>query len=244
LPIDVCSIAKDIGVKIATEPLPDEVSGILSTKNTKGLKSPMHFTNVQGPQGNFLLFRYAEEARRIIGLKAEEPIHDICGLLEGCGIKILAIPYSSDAFNGLSVGEDDKGPAIIINTWERISIEPQIFSTAHELGHLLMHLSDYDGKARSEDKSREKKADLFAGYFLMPELGFNSEWEETAGMPFVERVMKIKSIFNVSYKAVLYRLKQKNIVDDRIWLRFKQLYEATYNKRLTFKEEPSPDGSD
>ena len=161
--------------------------------------------------------QYAEEARKLIGLKPDEPIHDICGLLESCGIKILALPYSSDSFNGLSVGENDKGPAIIINTWERISIERQIFSTAHELGHLLMHLSDYDGKAGSEDKNQEKEADLFAGYFLMPYQGFNSEWEETAGMPFVDRVMKIKSIFKVSYKTVLFRLKQNGLVDDRIW---------------------------
>ncbi len=187
---------------------------------------------------------YAEEARRIVGLKSDEPIYDICGLLESCGIKILTLPYSSDAFNGLSVGEDDMGPAIIINTWERISIERQIFSTAHELGHLLMHLSSYDGKARSEDKTQEKEADLFAGYFIMPEQGFDSEWKESAGMLFVERVMKIKSIFKVSYKTVLYRLKQKGIVDDMIWLRFQQLYETKYNKKLSFKEEPFPEGSE
>jgi Zn-dependent peptidase ImmA (M78 family) len=165
-------------------------------------------------------------------------------LLESCGIKILALPYSSDAFNGLSVGEDDKGPAIIINTWERISIERQIFSTAHELGHLLMHLSDYDGKARSEDKTQERDANLFAGYFIMPEQGFDSEWAETAGMPFVERVMKVKSIFKVSYKTVLYRLKQKGIVDDMIWLRFQKLFEAKYDKKLSYKEEPFPERSE
>jgi len=188
--------------------------------------------------------QYSEEARKLIGLKSDEPIHDICGLLESCGIKILALPYSSDAFYGLSVGEDDKGPAIIINTWERISIERQIFSTAHELGHLLMHMSDYDGKVRSEDKAQEKEADLFAGYFLMPEEGFDSEWEETAGMPFVERVMKIKSIFKVSYKTVLYRLIQKGIVADMIWFQFQKLYEAKYSKKLSFKEEPFPEGSE
>ncbi|MBN2861218.1 MAG: ImmA/IrrE family metallo-endopeptidase, partial [Sphaerochaetaceae bacterium] len=167
-----------------------------------------------------------------------------CGLLESCGIKILTLPYSSDAFNGLSVGEDDKGPAIIINTWDRISIERQIFSTAHELGHLLMHLSDYDGNALSEDKAQEKEADLFAGYFLMPAQGFDSEWKDTAGMPFAERVMKIKSIFKVSYKSVLYRLKQKGVVDDTIWFRFPQLYEARYNKKLSYKEEPFLEGSE
>ena len=53
----------------------------------------------------------AEEARNILKLKDDEPIHDISGLIESCGIKLLAFPYSSDAFNGLSVAVDDKGPA-------------------------------------------------------------------------------------------------------------------------------------
>lgn len=191
---------------------------------------------------------FAEEARKVLGLKEDEPIHDICGLIESCGIKLLALPYSSDAFNGLSVGADDQGPAIIINTWERISIERQIFSTAHELGHLLMHLGDYNGDTHPEDKEQEKscekEADLFAGYFLMPEPGFNSGWAETYGMPFLDRVMKIKSIFKVSYKTVLYRLKQNGVVDNSIWLRFKNLYEAKYNKKLAFKEEPFAEGSE
>ncbi len=187
---------------------------------------------------------YAKEARMIIGLKEDEPIHDISGLIESCGIKLLALPYSSDAFNGLSVGEGDKGPAIIINTWERINVERQIFSTAHELGHLLMHLSDYSSEVQIEDNAQEKEADLFAGYFLMPEKGFDSEWEDTYGMPFLDRVMKIKGIFKVSYKTVLYRLKQKGIVDDSIWLKFKNLYEARYHKKLAFKEEPFPEGAE
>ncbi len=188
--------------------------------------------------------QFANEARKLLGLKEDEPIHDICGLIESCGIKLLTLPYSSDAFNGLSVGFDDKGPAIIINTWERISIERQIFSTAHELGHLLMHLGDYNGDKPNEDKEHENEANLFAGYFLMPERGFDSEWSETYGMPFLDRVMKIKSIFKVSYKTVLYRLKQNGIVDNSIWVKFKNLYESRYNKKLAFKEEPFPEGAE
>ena len=78
----------------------------------------------------------------------------------------------------------------------------------------------------------------------MPEKGFNSEWAETSGMPFIDRVLKIKSIFKVSYKTILYRLKQKGIVDDSIWFKFKNLYEAKYQKKLAFKEEPFPEGSE
>ena len=75
----------------------------------------------------------ADQTRKILNLKDDEPVHDISGLIESCGIKLLALPYSSDAFNGLSIGVSDEGPAIIVNSWERISVERQIFSTAHEL---------------------------------------------------------------------------------------------------------------
>lgn len=193
---------------------------------------------------NFSPKEYAEKARQIIGLKNNEPIHNICGLLESCGIKILALPYSSDVFNGLSVGKTNKGPAIIINTWEKITTERQIFSAAHELGHLLMHLSDYNGNNNFEEIVAEQEANLFAGYFLLPQQGFDSEWIETAGMPLVDRVLKIKTIFKVSYKAVLYRLLEKGIVDDTIWFRFNQLYRAKYNKKLAFKEEPNLERSE
>jgi len=207
-------------------------------------KEPYTFRAIADSSAKLTPIQYAEEARKIAALDEDEPIHDICTLVESSGIKILALPYSSDAFNGLSVGPEDNGPAICINTWERISIERQIFSLAHELGHLLMHLSQYTRGLTAEDKAQEKEADLFAGHFLMPEKGFNLIWQESSGMPFVDRVMKIKTIFRVSYKTVLYRLKQKGVVDDSIWIRFQQLYEEQYKKKLSFKEEPCMEGSE
>jgi len=215
-----------------------------SLENLLSEKESYKFSGLAETSTEYSPGQLAERCRKILNLKDDEPIHDISGLIESCGIKLLALPYSSDAFNGLSVGVSDEGPAIIVNSWERISVERQIFSTAHELGHLLMHLSDYDGKVTVEDKAQEKDADEFAGYFLMPEKGFNDEWDETAGLSFVNRVMKIKSIFKVSYKVVLYRLKEKGIVNDSIWRHFPILYEAKYHKKLAFKEEPFPEGSE
>ena len=186
----------------------------------------------------------ANHARSILNLKPDEPIHDICGLLEHAGVKLLSYSYSSDAFFGLSVGPDDQGPAIIVNTWDRISTERQIFSAAHELGHLLMHLSAYSHEKKDEDKQQEQEADLFAGYFLMPDVGFKKEWSETAGIPFVDRIMKIKRIFKVSYKTVLYRLTEMGVVDKSIWMRFNTAYERRYKRKLSYKEEPFSEGAE
>ena len=186
----------------------------------------------------------ATQVREALGLAGDEPIHDICGLLEHAGIKLKQYSLSSDSFFGLSVGPDDGGPAIVVNTWSRISAERQIFSAAHELGHLIMHLGSFDISDESEDKQEEKEADLFASHFLMPKDGFNQEWEETAGLPFPDRVMKVKRIFRVSYKTVLFRLIEKGLVDNSIWRRFSAIYEKRYLRKLSYKEEPFSEGAE
>ena len=176
--------------------------------------------------------------REKLGLKPTEPIHDICGLLEHAGVKVFPVPMASDSFFGLSAGEEDGGPAVVVNVWERISVERRIFSAAHELGHLMLHPDAYDVTEVAESKEEEQEADRFAGHFLMPNQGFRKEWNEAAGLHFVDRVFKVKRIFRVSYKTVLARLLEDGVVDRSIWMKFNTAYQQRYNRRLTFKEEP------
>ncbi|MBF0527178.1 MAG: ImmA/IrrE family metallo-endopeptidase, partial [Deltaproteobacteria bacterium] len=180
----------------------------------------------------------AELCRKKLGLKPGEPIYDICGLLEHAGVKVLSVPMMSDGFFGLSVGEEDGGPAVVVNVWERISVERRIFSAAHELGHLMLHPDAYDVTKIEENKEEEKEADRFAGHFLMPNEGFRKEWNEASGLHWVDRVFKVKRIFRVSYKAVLNRLREQVGADESIWVKFNLAYQQRFNRKLTFKEEP------
>ena len=150
--------------------------------------------------------RAAEAVRSTMKLGADEPIRDICGLLEKHGVKVLLAPRATDAFFGLSVGREDGGPAVIVNAWERISVERKIFTAAHELGHLVLHLESFDTRQIDEEDSQEKEANLFAGFFLMPQEGFRSEWGASYGLSLVDRVLKVKQIFGVSYMTVLHRV--------------------------------------
>jgi Zn-dependent peptidase ImmA (M78 family)/transcriptional regulator with XRE-family HTH domain len=176
--------------------------------------------------------------RRNICLNENEPIRDICGLFEHAGIKMFSVKMASDGFFGLSVGDDDGGPAVVVNTWDRISVERQIFSAAHELGHLMLHKEAYDVNTVEENKMEEQQADLFAGYFLLPDEGFLKEWEEAAGLHPVDRVFKVKHIFHVSYKVVLMRLLTNGKVDKSIWQKFNLSYSKRYGRKLLYKEEP------
>jgi len=179
-------------------------------------------------------------AREYFGLNDREPIHDICGLLESQGIKVYSLQVANDAFMGLSVAEEDGGPAIIVNTWERLPVETWIFSAAHELGHLLLHLSAYDAVEEQEDREQEQEADQFASHFLMPEAIFHKEWDETAGLPLVDRVLKVKRVFRVSWRTVLYRIAQWQPQDQRsfVWQRFNEEYRLRKGRSLLKHDEP------
>ncbi len=178
----------------------------------------------------------AEEARKRLKLKEKETIRDIAGLLEKCGIKVYPLNLVSDGFFGLSVAEEDGGPAVIVNVWERISVERWIFSSAHELGHLLLHLDTYNIEESTEDDDQETEANVFASHFLMPEKAFKSEWNDTSGLSFVDRVLKVKRIFQVSYKTVLYRLSES--IGKSIWAKFQSAYKLRTGKTLGITDEP------
>ena len=181
----------------------------------------------------------AEKARKNLKLH-DQPIHDICGILERCGIKVLRFPRATDAFFGLSVKEDDGGPAIVINTWDRISVERWIFSAAHELGHLLLHPGAYDHTQEEEAEDEEKQADEFASYFLMPRGSFEREWQDTGGHPLYERVLKVKRIFHVSYKTVLLRLVEMEEVSKEVFGIFQGQHRRRFGSTLKKVDEPQP----
>ncbi len=179
----------------------------------------------------------ADTVRKELGISCE-PIRDICGLLENSGIKVLSRVVNSEYFFGLSIGLSDGGPAIVINTWDRIPVERWIFSAAHELGHILMHTDSFDINRQDEEHKQEDEANRFAAHFLMPDLVFDKEWDETRGLSFIDRVFKIKRMHRVSYATVLYRLQQQGV--PHVWESFHSQYQRRFGNSLSRKNEPIP----
>ena len=177
-------------------------------------------------------------ARKKMGLEKNEVTRDICGLLEHNGIKVFTPKLASEGFFGLSIAESDGGPAVIVNTWERLSVERWIFTAAHELGHLLMHLDAYDVQRSDEEEVQEKEADTFASHFLMPEELFQKELNEARGLPLVQLVFKLKRIFRASWQSVLYRIADKSADRKQVWARFHKEHYARTGRALGKTEEP------
>jgi Zn-dependent peptidase ImmA (M78 family)/DNA-binding XRE family transcriptional regulator len=193
----------------------------------------------------------AEKVRGLLGEdsnikslgKADEPIQNICGLLQVAGIKIFGLDLSSTNFFGLSVGPKDGGPAIVVNNWDRISVERKIFTAAHEFGHLVLHLNEktYNIQNQEENRQEEIEANVFASYFLMPHSSFEKKRKEFSGLTLVERVNHLKKHFKVSYQSVLVRLANSNREE---YFRLKDRYCAEYRmvhgKNLSITDEPEP----
>jgi Zn-dependent peptidase ImmA (M78 family)/transcriptional regulator with XRE-family HTH domain len=195
--------------------------------------------------GDLSIPEKARAVRAAMHVADEATIRDICGLLEHVGIKVCPMPVASEAFFGLSVGPRDGGPAIIVNTWDRIPVERWIFTAAHELGHLVLHLNSpntYHIDTTDEDPGQETEANVFASHFLMPDWLFRKEWAEAAGLPFVDRVLKVKRIFKVSYKTVLYRVDEHMGKKGEVWWRFPKAYLQQYGRSLKKTDEPQPVG--
>jgi len=183
--------------------------------------------------------RAAQCAREALGLKEDEPIGDIVGLMENAGIKIKASEFALKKFFGFSVAAADGGPAIVVNASKEITIERMIFTVAHELGHLLLHPRAYDPSKNTESDSEEKQADSFAGHFLMPQRAFRKKMDESYGLGFIEKILHIKRFFGVSYKVVLHRLIEMGIAEPKdLYMKFNHLYRNRFGKHLKKAEEP------
>ena len=180
----------------------------------------------------------AGRVREVFGLGSDEAVRDICGLLEARGVKVLPMRVASHDFFGLSVAPENGGPAVVVNRWERISVERWIFTAAHELGHLVLHLASYDVEQTDEPDEQEQEANAFAAAFLMPDGVFWKEWNGTYGLALVDRVLKVKRMFRVSYRTVLYRLAPHYSGPGNIWARFQRDYKRRFGRPLLRADEP------
>lgn len=215
-----------------------ELEDYSSLERLVGEVRPYAFAAFDAPRGEARPREAAELVRRQLELD-DEPIFDISGLLEDkIGVKVLWLEIASDGFFGLSVAEDSAGPAIVVNCWDRISVERQIFTAAHELGHLLLHRDEFNPDETAEDPIAEREADVFAAYLLMPPRRFDKEWAEVRGLRLYDAVMKVKRIFRVSYRTVLYRLDEIGVQD--VWPRFMAQAKARLGRPLSRTDEPDP----
>lgn len=136
--------------------------------------------------------------------------------------KLLRYPLGENGDLGFAIKKDND-IVIFTNSCSRLSRE--IFTLAHEIGHVILHLSGessfIDDNITITDRSTdeiEQEANYFAACLLMPaddvarfiDLGIQDLVERDLSTMDIARIM---SEFNVSFDMALNRLENLGIID-------------------------------
>ena len=148
-----------------------------------------------------------------------DPIPNVVELLEGRGIKVLAVDLPT--IDGLTASVRRGGGAasavVVVNraTWG----ERQRFTLAHELGHMALQVA-----ARLDV---EKAAHRFAGAFLMPAEALRAEIGARRSSIGWDELFDLKRLFGVSVQALTCRCRDLGIftssVVQRLFREFSRL---------------------
>lgn len=164
--------------------------------------------------------------RKVLGLKKDEPIKNICEILEKSGIIIYEM-NAHEKFDGISFFSDKGFPIIVIN--KNFSNDRKRFTISHELGHILLHNeSNFPVSSYRDEKIKEKEANEFASEFLMPA---NEIKNSLRGITIGE-VAKLKGYWLTSMASIIRRAKDlKCINEDRYTYFMIEMSRNGYNRK-------------
>jgi len=155
------------------------------------------------------------------GLSATEPIH-FKSLLLKLNVLTFFRPLS-DNLSGMALKVNDQDRFIMVNSAQ--SKGKQHFTISHELYHLYIQedfssITCKTGLFLKKDKTGEYYADVFAANLLLPEDGVLElipDEQLSRDKINLETILKIEQFYQCSRNALLYRLKELNLLSTIGW---------------------------
>jgi len=130
-----------------------------------------------------------------------DPIHNIIQLLEDKEIKVIELDNVDENFEGLACFVNKKYPIIVIN--KKFTVERKRFTLLHELGHLLLNISNSE---------IEKYCNKFASELLLPKDVLIQEFGGKRKQISLLELIAIQKKYGISIQAIVYRLVDANIL--------------------------------
>lgn len=134
----------------------------------------------------------------------DRPISNVLKLVESKGVRVLSLSENTQHVDAYSFWRGGK-PYIFLNQIK--SAERSIFDTAHELGHLVLHVH---AGARN-DRGAEMQADKFASAFLMPDHDIKSRIFDVYS---TQQLIRAKKRWRVSAMALAHRLRSLDLITE------------------------------
>lgn len=169
--------------------------------------------------------RKAKDIRKLCSIDTLG-IPNIFALCEERGVYVVRYPISDDGFWGAAIHREDD---FIILSNSKTVLSREIFTVAHELGHIVLNhingervISDYCSTSENEI---EKEANYFAACLLMPKEKIDeyiSTYEINTETIQLLEVAKMQSVFNVSFDSLILRLNELELISDNQYDYFKR----------------------
>lgn len=145
----------------------------------------------------------------------QAPISNLIATMEEHGIQVILLPNMPDNFDGLSafVKDPSSQTTIAVAIAKETEIGERLrFNLAHELGHLVMNIP-----AEMDSKTEEKAAHRFAAAFLAPAEKVRAEVGSKRRHIDDLELNLLKKRFGFSMQALVYRLKDLEIVSESFY---------------------------
>lgn len=175
---------------------------------------------------SIVLEKEATRFRTINGIGSDDPIK-FTSLLKKLNIITVFRPLSR-GFSGMAIKLEDgniTNRLILVNNSQTLG--KQHFTIAHELYHLYVQQNfDYmTCKTGNFDKKsgEEYNADVFASILLLPENGVKAlipDEETPKDKISLQTILRIEQYFSCSRSALLYRLKELDIITGKSYDKF------------------------
>ncbi len=153
----------------------------------------------------------AESFRNFIEISNKQPISDLINILENLGIIIIQVKNYDNRFSDFDgLSEIVEGVPVIVLLDGITDGARQRFTIAHELAHLILDIKD-------ENIDEEKLCNRFASALLMPKEAIINEFGLFRRNISFYELNAFKNEYKVSYAAIVYRLKDLNIISEYLY---------------------------
>jgi Zn-dependent peptidase ImmA (M78 family) len=172
----------------------------------------------------------AAELRSLAGLDSGAVVSNMIRAAERLGCIVMPFPSELGRHWGMSMRADGLPVICVANTSE-VSGDRQRFTVAHELAHLALHSHLPPPRDTLESNTAEHQANRMAAAFLAPADDVLECLRELGDRVTLSTLVDIKSIWGISVKSLVGRLKELGRIDsDQARSLYKQISSRGWNK--------------
>ena len=135
-----------------------------------------------------------------------------------------------NAFSGIEyLGRKKALPVIVINKNKNIPLDRKRFTALHELGHLVLNITQFS------EKDQESFCNAFAGAMLIPKARLIKELGGQRHKIFMNELSGLKRQYGISMQAIMYRAKTLNLISESHY----KYFSIKFNQEGYRKKEPA-----